>query len=257
MGIESLFNLVTPAGVDLTDSLFLILLSAGTSFITAAAGIGGGIVLLAVMAVIMPAHALIPVHGVVQIGSNAGRALVTIRHVNTTVLLPFTLGTGIGALIGGAVAVELPGDVLRIVLGLFILYSVWGKIPTAAKGRSGAIVTGVFSSFLTMFIGATGPFVSAMIKTLKLDRMSHTATHATSMTVQHLLKVVSFGLFGFGFAPYAGFIVAMILSGFIGTLVGKQVVLRLNDQVFHRVLGLVLTVLAAKLIYDGLATHLV
>ncbi len=43
------------------------------SFITAAFGIGGGALLLAIMATLMPPAALIPVHGVVQAGSNAGR----------------------------------------------------------------------------------------------------------------------------------------------------------------------------------------
>jgi hypothetical protein len=40
-------------------------------------GIGGGAALLAVMASLVPPAALIPVHGVVQVGSNLGRALTT------------------------------------------------------------------------------------------------------------------------------------------------------------------------------------
>ena len=44
-----------------------------TSLITAAFGIGGGVVMIAVLASILPPAALIPVHAVVQVGSNAGR----------------------------------------------------------------------------------------------------------------------------------------------------------------------------------------
>lgn len=51
------------------------------SFITVAFGIGGGALLLAVMATLVPPAALIPTHGVVQIGSNLGRAAVTFRHI--------------------------------------------------------------------------------------------------------------------------------------------------------------------------------
>ena len=82
-----------PAGLlpgDLAPWLALVLLglSAVTSFISAAFGLGGGMVLLAVMATILPATALVPVHGVAQIGSNISRAAVMVRHIHLPVLLP-------------------------------------------------------------------------------------------------------------------------------------------------------------------------
>src|SRR3546814_13842286 len=61
------------ADVGLTASVSLIVFSAVTSFITAAAGIGGGIMMVAVMAVLMPAQAVHPVTGV-EIGRASCRA---------------------------------------------------------------------------------------------------------------------------------------------------------------------------------------
>lgn len=231
-------------------SLLLIAVSAATSFLTAAAGIGGGMVLVALMATVMPAHALIPVHGMVQIGSNAGRLAIMARHVDTRVLLPFVAGALVGAGLGGIMAVQLPAGWLQLGLGCFILYSVWGPAMGAAK-RSAAVFTGVVSSFLTMFFGATGPFVAAMVKSLKLGRLEHVATQATCMSIQHLIKVVTFGLLGFAYGPYIGLIVAMIASGFIGTLLGKRVLLKMNDRLFHKVLSVVLSLLALRLFYQG------
>lgn len=233
----------------------LIAISAATSFLTAAAGIGGGVVLLAVMAVILPAQALIPVHGLVQLGSNGGRALILLRDVETSVLLPFCLGSLAGAALGGAIAVQLPPAWLKIGLGVFVLWSVWGRsvVPT---GRFTVVLTGAFSSFLTMFFGATGTFVSAMVKTLELDRLAHVATHSACMVAQHLIKVLAFGLLGFAYGPYAGLIVAMIASGFLGTLLGKRVLVRMKDRTFHRVLSVVLSLLALRLLYEGVTLAL-
>ena len=45
------------------------------SFITVAFGIGGGALLLALMASMLPPIALIPIHGIIQLGTNATRAL--------------------------------------------------------------------------------------------------------------------------------------------------------------------------------------
>lgn len=243
---------LVPADVGPTATAALIALSAATSFITAAAGIGGGIVLIAVMAVLMPAQALIPIHGIVQIGSNAGRAAIMIRGVEWKILAPFVVGSLIGAAIGGLTAVQLPPAVLNIGLACFILYAVWAPAVTA-PGRFKVIATGVFSSFLTMFFGATGSFVSAMVKSMRLGRLEHVATHSTCMVAQHAIKVVAFGLLGFNYAPYAGLIVAMVVSGFLGTVIGKHVLVKMNDQTFHRVLAVLLSILALRLFYEGVS----
>lgn len=241
-----------PGDVGTTSAVVLILLSAATSFLTAAAGIGGGIVLIAVMAVLMPVQALIPVHGLVQIGSNAGRAAIMLGGVQWRVILLFCLGSLIGAALGGATAVRLPPAVLNIGLACFILWSVWGP-SVAPPGRFKVVFTGVFSSFLTMFFGATGSFVSAMVKTMKLGRLEHVATHSACMVAQHTIKVLAFGLLGFNYGPYAGLIVAMIASGFIGTLLGKHVLVKMKDATFHRALSVLLSLLALRLLYEGLS----
>ncbi len=242
-----------PPELALHICLALIAISAITSFISAAAGIGGGIVLLAIMAVLMPAPVIIPLHGAVQIGSNAGRTLILLRHVERSILLPFVAGSVIGAGLGGLTAVQLPPSVLKIGLGLFILWSVWG-VTLKAAGRFAVIGTGVVSSFLTMFFGASGTFVSAMVKTLKLGRLEHVATHSACVMAQHIVKVAVFGLLGFAYGPYLGLIGAMIVSGFAGTLVGKKVLLKTNDAIFHKVLAVILSLLAARLLVEGILT---
>jgi uncharacterized membrane protein YfcA len=241
---------LVPADVGLTASAFLIAFSAFTSFITAAAGIGGGIMMVAVMAVMMPATAVIPVHGVVQIGSNGGRAAIMLRQVQWQVLAPFCAGSVVGAGIGGLTVVELDPAILNIGLACFILYSVWAP-PLTAPGRFKVVATGAFSSFLTMFFGATGTFVSAMVKSMKLGRLEHVATHSACMVAQHVIKVIAFGLLGFNFAPYAGLVVAMVISGFLGTVIGKRVLVRMNDHFFHRALAVILSILALRLLYEG------
>jgi uncharacterized membrane protein YfcA len=73
------------------------------------------------------------------------------------------------------------------------------------------------------------------------------------MTLQHLAKILAFGFLGFAFAPWAGFILAMILSGFIGTMIGRMLLERMSDRGFKRALDLVLLLLSVQLIGSGLA----
>lgn len=242
-----------PADVTVSASLMLIAISAVTSFITAAAGIGGGTVLLAVMAIVMPAAAIIPVHGAVQIGSNIARTLLLRKNIQRQILLPFIAGSLLGAGIGGLTVVQLPPAVLKGGLGCFILWSVWGpEVRTA--GRLAVVGTGVVSTFLTMFFGATGTFVSAMVKTLKLGRLEHVSTHSACMVAQHVIKVTVFGLLGFAFGPYLVLIVGMIASGFAGIVIGTRFLIKMNDAIFHKVLAVVLSLFAARLIVESLMT---
>lgn len=238
-----------PPDLEPLAALLMIAVSLGASFITAAFGIGGGMVLVAVMAVLLPPSALIPVHGVVQLGSNFGRALIMLKHVERSTILPFLVGSAIGAGLGGALFVQFPPWVVQLGLAGFITWSVLGRLPVIGKGH--VFAAGAVSSFLTMFFGATGSFVAATLKAMKLAPLNLVATQGALMTLQHLLKSLTFGVLGFAFAPWLPFVVAMIASGFLGTVIGRQVLVRIGHRYFQTILSGILLLLAARLAWSG------
>lgn len=238
------------AGLGWPVAITLTALSFLASFITVAFGIGGGAVMLAVMAVLLPAAAIIPVHGLVQLGSNAGRLSIMLGHVQRAIVPAFVLGALIGVTVGGSMVVQLPAGAIQLGVGGFILWSVFFKPPGFMRNSAG--VTGALSSFLTMFFGGTGPFVATFVKAQGLDRMGHVATHAALMTIQHLLKILVFGFLGFAFAQWIGFVAVLVVAGFAGTVVGRHVLTRIDEKRFVLFLNIVLTLLALRLIWSGL-----
>ena len=228
---------------------FIVALSLVTALIGALFGIGGGTVLLAAMAMLLPPLSVIPLHAVVQLGANGGRTALMARHVRRDLLLPFALGTGIGSTVSGMIFIEFPAWMVQYLVAGFILWSVFGAVPRMAAGR--IVSAGMFSGFLTVMIGATGPFVAAFVKTLGLQRMSHVGTHAALMTLQHSLKIAVFGLLGFAFGPYAFLLVMMLLSGFIGTAIGRALLARIPESNFRPVLNVLLIVMALRLIWQA------
>jgi uncharacterized membrane protein YfcA len=103
-----------------------------------------------------------------------------------------------------------------------------------------------------MFFGASGAIVAGMVKTMKLNPINHLATHSALMTIQHLIKVIIFGFIGFAYAEYFLLITAMIFSGFIGTLIGKKVLVKLGHKYFKIVLNVVLTLISLNLIWNAI-----
>lgn len=248
--MESLATSFLPAGVSELTALGLVALSLLTSALTAAAGIGGGLVLLSVMASFLPPVIVIPTHGVVQLGSNAGRAVLFRRQIDRRIVFPFAIGSLLGVAVGAKLFVALPTSTLQIVLGLFILASVWlPKLKTSRISNRGFAAVGLVGTFCTMFVGATGPFVASFISPDRLSRHAVVATHAACMTLQHTLKVIAFGFLGFAFLPWAPLLAAMIGAGFLGTMLGRRVLDRLPHEVFARIFKVVLTLLALRLLY--------
>ena len=244
-----------PAEISSTLAVGLVALSFVTSFIAITAGLGGGVVMIAVLASVLPAAAVIPVHGLIQIGSNIGRAFMLRAYVVWPVVAWFSVGAVFGAWIGGSVLVALPTSVLQLVIGLFVLYLVWG--PTFRKQRIADLAfmpVGTVIGFLTMFVGGTGPFVAMFISPDTFGKEPTSATHGACMTVQHGFKVLVFAALGFAYGPWLGLIAMMIVTGLFGIWVGRSVLLKLPERTFKIIFNSVLTVLALRLLWSALGT---
>ena len=241
-----------PAGVDLTLALVLIGLSFVTSMITATFSLGGGLLMVAILALVFPPAVVVPVHGAVQLGSNAGRAVVQRDHLQWHLILWISLGAVPGVIVGGQFAFLLPEHLFTLIIGCFVLITAWLPQPKiVGENRLIQFIGGAVISALSMVVGPTGPLLATFIKGLA-DRRQLVATHATLMTVQNLLKVVTFTALGFAFAAYLPLVAAMIVAGFGGTAVGSHILLKVPERVFRTGFKLVLTIVALDLIRDAL-----
>ena len=238
--------------VPVWGTAILLLAGVAGAFVTTAFGAGGGVLLLGVLPIFLPVTAVIPVHGVLQAGSNGLRTGLLIRHIRWSLLLAFTAGGMVGTAIGAGLFVRLPEAWLELALGAFILWTCWGPRP-GLRRRSLAVLGagGAVTGALTLFVGATGPFVAALLSALRLERHVHMATFSACMLLQHALKIVAFGLMGFAFAPWLPFIAAMFGAAFVGTWLGRLALGRMGDERFHRVLAVLLTLLALRLVISG------
>lgn len=231
----------------------LVVLSFLSSALTAAVGTGGGLLMLSVMASMMPAAAVIPVHAIVQLGSNGGRALLARRHIVPRVTGLLLAGGAAGALLGSLLLLNLPLDWLQLSIAAFVLYMVWSPTPRiGGTSTTGIVLFGTFTSFLGLFVGATGPLVGAYIQRHGLNRHQLVASAAACMTGFNLFKLLVFGAAGFDLRAWLVLALLMIASGVGGTWVGLRLLGRLPERVFGQILRGVLSLLALHLGWRGL-----
>ena len=106
-----------------------------------------------------------------------------------------------------------------------------------------------------MLVGATGPLVSAWLGRSGTDRWQYTANFSASMTLQHTVKVVAFGITGFVYQQWLILLVLMIISGYLGTKAGLLMLGKIPEQKFRTLFKWVLTVLSIRLIWVWLSAQ--
>ncbi len=245
-------DLWLPELISIPTLALLVATAAFASFLTAAMGIGGGVLLLAVMATVLPPVALIPVHGLVQMGSNGGRAWLTRHHADWQMVAYFSLGALAGAGAASLVVVQLPLQWIQLCVAAFILYLVWGpKPPPLALSNRRRVLFGGLTTLVSMFVGATGPLVAGVVHRQDYDKLALTATFSSCMTIQHLLKLLVFSLAGFAFWQWLPLILLLVVAGFAGTWLGLRLLHRIPGELFSKLFRWVITLLALRLLWQS------
>ncbi|HWL62609.1 MAG TPA: sulfite exporter TauE/SafE family protein [Steroidobacteraceae bacterium] len=233
-------------------ALGLVALSFITSLVTATFSLGGGSLMIAAMTLLLPPIVVVPVHGCVQLGSNAGRAWLMRRHIQWTFILWVALGAAIGSVVGGSFASALPERWFAAAIGLFVLVTTWLPQPQLiATSRIVQFVGGIVVSAMGMVVGAAGPLVAAFVRGIS-DRQQLVATHAMLNTLVHVLKVAVFVSLGFAFGRYLPLIAVMIGAGFAGTAVGSRLLTRVPEPVFRVGFRILLSAVALELLRRAL-----
>lgn len=218
-----------------------------TSLLTAVAGLGGGMLLLALMAQLFAPSVLIPLHGVAQFFSNANRGVMHRDKLRWPYLKPFVFGSLIGAFAFVPLVVFVNPTLGAIAVGLFILLVTW--FPEWLNvSRLPYLLSGLLSSGLGVLFGATGPLVMSAHPKADWSKEEIVGNHGTAMAFQHGIKVVAYLVAGVQLHAYIPHVVVLFAGAWLGTFIGTKILKRFTDYQFKHMLKWVLTLLAVRLI---------
>jgi len=236
------------------NDIFLILIAFATSTLTAITGIGGGMMLIAIMPGFLPPAAIVPVHAAVQLFSNSSRAFFGWQYLRWEFVLTFITGAIIGGVIAAGITREINLEYSPLFIAAYILYTIWGpKLKIGIPSRIEFIVIGAVQTGLSMIVGATGPMSQAALVRRQLRRDALVVTAALMTTFTHLFKIILFFLLGFSFVSYWEIILGMSAGVIAGAWLGTHIRYRIAEALFKKILRWLLTLLALRMIYITLA----
>ncbi|MEE9334181.1 MAG: TSUP family transporter [Granulosicoccaceae bacterium] len=231
----------------MAELLTLTVFATLTSLLTAVAGLGGGMLLLALMAQLFAPSILIPLHGIAQFFSNANRGWIHRSKLQWSYLKPFVLGSTIGAFAFVPLLVFVNPTVGALLVGLFILLITWFPNWLNAS-RLPYIVSGALTSGLSVLLGATGPLAMSAHPKANWTKEQIIGNHGAAMAFQHGIKVVAYVVAGVRLYEYLPHIVALFASAWLGTFIGTKLLKKFTDDRFKIMLKWALTMLAVRLI---------
>ncbi len=220
-----------------------------TSTIAGVVGLGGGMILIAVLPSFLPINALVPVHGLTQLSSNLSRAVFGYKDVKVEVIPKFLIGSLAGVSFFAVILYFVSLTYIPLFIGIYILLSLWSqKFNDKIKKFESYYLIGFIQSGFSIVVGATGPLATTLLVKDYNDKDTVVATAAALMSITHLLKVFAFMIFGFVFFDYIGILVAMIIGAVAGSYAGTKLRDKIDGKKFMLALKVILSLMAIKLV---------
>lgn len=233
----------------MNQEIFLGLVTFFTSTVAGVIGLGGGMMLIAILPSFLPINALIPIHGLTQMSSNLSRAVFGYKDVKVEVIPKFLIGSLLGVSFFASILYFISLTYVPLFIGFYILLSLWNKkFNEKIKRFESYYLIGFIQSGFSIVVGATGPLATTLLVKDYDDKHTVVATAAALMSITHMLKVFAFMFFGFVFFDYIGILTAMIIGAIAGSWAGTKLRDKIDGKKFMMALKVLLSLLAIKII---------
>jgi uncharacterized membrane protein YfcA len=149
-----------------------------------------------------------------------------------------------GAVLGGVALASVSLEVLKRVLGVFLIgVVVWRRVGRPPRPPSDRVFTGVgaVSGLGSALLGSVGPLTAPFFLAAGLARAAYVGTEAASALTMHLTKIATYGTGELLTRAVLLYGVALTPATLAGAWAGKRIVDRIDDRTFVRLveLGLV------------------
>lgn len=229
------------------DIIVLSLLATATSFITAVVGMGGGLLLLALLPSFLPPNSVIPIHGTVQLSSNFSRFFFQIRSNLWKPFILFSMGGVLGAVSGGFFLQKINIDYIPVIMSILILTILWTSVNTLLSKVPGKFLSlGIIQTSLSLYVGAVGPLSTSVLHKDGYSVDQVIVTNAAINTTLNIFKLTVYFSIGFIFSDYSVIIILMSVFAILGSYLGTLFRGGIDKDKARNILKIIITLVCIK-----------
>jgi uncharacterized membrane protein YfcA len=272
-------------------SFFIMVFGAGilAGALGALLGIGGGLIIIPTLTLVAGVDIRYAMGAslvsVIATSSGAAATYVRDRMVNLRLAMFLEIATTTGAVVGAFLAGLLPVSLLSLMLGLMLVHAAWSTFrsrgdepPPSQTGSPLAARLRLQGAYFDQALGRTVEYQvrripqgfavmwgagllsgllgigSGLFKVIAMDRLMRAPLKASTTTSNFMIGVTAAASAGTYFArgDINPFIAAPVALGVLsGTVVGTRLLLRLRSGAIHKILVVILVIVAAQMIWRG------
>lgn len=244
--------------MDTTDLLIAACGIALGGFIKGATGAAAPVIGVPVLALVFDVPLAVSVFAILNVFSNAWQAWnYRIHQTSKKLVWGLSLAGAFGIIIGSYLLATLHMDLLMAALAILVLLYVTLRLarPNWALARKRAEtlapVAGLCGGIMQGAGGISAPASITFLNAMKLERTEFVATIAVFFLVMSSVQVITLTSLGILTLHYAALSVPALIPLFGAMRLGEWAAKRISKVAFDRIVLIILTVIALRLIYGA------
>ena len=221
------------------------------------AGFGSSTVFLPLALLFFDFKSALVLVALFHIFGNISRVSFFKHGLDRHILIIFGIPSVILTLIGALLVAYLPQEMLKGILGAFlIIYSIislWKEDLRVRPSLFNSVIGGGLSGFLAGLIGTGGALRGAFLTAFGLPKEKYIATAAAIALAVDLTRIPVYFAEGFLTSQYYWYIPVLLIVALTGSFIGKQIVKRVPQKRFRKVVLVAILVIGFKFLFDWLS----
>jgi len=189
-----------------------------------------------------------------HIVGNISRISFFKKGLDKKLLIKFGAPSVVLTIIGALVVVYLPQDILKGILGVFLLmYAAYSLLQDKFRipaSTTSAVIGGALSGFLAGLIGTGGALRGAFLTGYGLTKEKYIATAAAIALVVDLTRIPIYISQGFLRHEYYWYLPVLFILAIAGSFMGKQIVKLFPYKMFRKVVLIAILLVGIKFLVE-------
>ncbi|MCR4324757.1 MAG: sulfite exporter TauE/SafE family protein [Candidatus Curtissbacteria bacterium] len=216
------------------------------------AGFGSSTIFLPLALLFFDFKTALVLVALMHVFGNIGRISFFKHGLDKRILLIFGIPSIVLTLLGALLVSFIPQHILKGILGVFLIVyagvSFWKEDLKVKSSLPNSILGGGLSGFLAGLIGTGGALRGAFLTAFGLPKEKYIATAAAIALAVDITRIPVYLAGGFLSSKYYWYIPFLFIIALAGSFVGKQIVKRISQRKFKKIVLVAILVIGLTFI---------